>query len=58
MKMKLMKLKEKNQFGIAYLSFGDVKTIRDACKKYAEQGSAAAKKLAEELEEELNNVEV
>ena len=56
--MKLIKLKEENKFGLAYLSFGDLKTIRDSCKKYAEQVSAPAKKLAQEIEEEMNNVEV
>jgi len=56
--MKLIKLKEANQFGIAYLSFGDIKTIRDACRKFGENGSAASKKIAEDLETEINQLEV
>lgn len=56
--MKLLKQKADNRFAVANLTFADLKTIRDACKAFAAQGSQAAAKVAKELEAEMDNVEI
>ncbi len=42
-------------FSITEMNFSDVKTIRDACKLYAKNGSASASKLLEQIEKALEN---
>lgn len=56
--MQIVKMKQENMFAVAGLSFSALKTIKDACKLYGTQGSALAKKIAEELEQRMNEVEI
>lgn len=56
--MKLVKMKEANQFALARLNFSAIKTIRDACELFGKQGSAQAAKIAAELEKQLGEIEV
>ena len=56
--MKLVKQNADNRYAVANLTFTDLKTIKDACKAFAAQGSKAAAKVAEELESEMDNVEI
>ena len=56
--MKIVKLKNENQFALAPLSFSELKTVKDACREYAKQGSSAAKKIAEQMEKQMNEIEV
>ncbi|MCZ8157997.1 MAG: hypothetical protein O9264_17885 [Leptospira sp.] len=42
-------------FSITEMNFSDIKTIRDACKLYAKNGSASAGKLLEQIEKALEN---
>lgn len=56
--MKIVKMKDGKNFGLANLSFTDLKTIKDACELFAGQGSAQAKKVFEEIEKEMENVMV
>jgi hypothetical protein len=56
--MKIVKMKDGKNFGLANLSFTDLKTIKDACELFASQGSAHAKKLLASIEKEMENVTV
>ncbi|MDH5654763.1 MAG: hypothetical protein OEZ34_02570 [Spirochaetia bacterium] len=56
--MKIVKLKQKNQFGLAPLSFSEIKTIKDACKEYGKQGSSAAKEIAEKIEKSMGEISI
>ena len=51
-------MKQENMFAIAGLPFSALKTIKDACKLYGTQGSTLAQKIAEELEQRMNEVEI
>lgn len=53
-----MKMKNENQFAVALLTFAEVKAIKDACAEYGKKGSSAAKKISEELEKQMNELEV
>ena len=54
--MRIVKLKEQNQFAITGMSFTELKTIKDACKFYGDQGSNVGKQLAQKLEHQMNEV--
>ena len=57
--MKIIKLKTENQFGLAPLTFAEIKAIRDACKEYGnKKGSKAALEIATAIEKELENLTV
>ena len=56
--MKIVKMKEDNQYALARLSFKDIKIIKEACKLYATQGSAGATNIFQSIEKELENVEI
>lgn len=53
-----MKMKDGKNFGLANLSFTDLKTIKDACELFASQGSSHAQKILAELEKEMENVTI
>lgn len=48
--MKLAQQPDKQNFSATDISFSELKTIRDACKAHAKSGSAAAGKIAAEIE--------
>ena len=56
--MKIVKMKDGKSFGLANVSFADLKTIKEACKLFAAQGSAQAKKVYDAIEKEMENVAV
>lgn len=56
--MKIVKMKQENRFAVGHLGFNELKVIKDACKLYAKQGSAVAKKLAEEFETQMDQIEI
>ncbi len=56
--MKLVQNDDKQTFTAQELSFGEVKTLRDALKAFAKGGSAQAAKLATEIESALDNMQV
>ena len=43
-----------HQFQMKDISFGQLKTLRDACAAYAKQGSAAADAIASEIRKFLD----
>lgn len=51
-------IQEKQQFTATEMSFGEVKTIRDALKAFAKGGSTQAAKMAAEIEAALANMQV
>lgn len=51
--MKLAQQPDKQNFSASEISFAELKTIRDACKAHAKGGSAAAAKIAAEIEKFL-----
>lgn len=51
-------MKDGKNFGLADLSFADLKTIKDACEIFGKQGSAAGKKIHELLEKQMEQVEI
>lgn len=55
--MKLSK-QEDNSFNLEGLSFTQLKTIKDACKTYAKQGSKASGDIASEIEDMMDNITV
>ena len=56
--MKIVKLKQKNQYGLAPLSFSELKAIKDACREYGKQGSSAAEMIAEKIEKAMSEISV
>ena len=56
--MKLVQNADKHTFTASELSFGEVKTIRDALKAFAKGGSTQAAKMAAEIESALANMQV
>ncbi|MBL8035588.1 MAG: hypothetical protein JNJ69_17935 [Leptospiraceae bacterium] len=56
--MKLVQNADKQTFTASELSFGEVKTIRDALKAFAKGGSTQAAKMAAEIESALANMQV
>lgn len=56
--MKIVPMKDKKHFGIAELNFTDLRTIKDACDFYGRQGSEAAQKLAEELDQQMQEISI
>jgi hypothetical protein len=56
--MKLVQNDDKQTFTAQELSFGEVKTLRDALKAFAKNGSTQAAKLATEIEAALENMQV
>ncbi|WCL50457.1 hypothetical protein [Leptospira sp. GIMC2001] len=53
--MKIEIQQEAKTFSITEMNFTDIKTIRDACKLFAKNGSAQATKILEEIEKVLEN---
>ncbi|MEQ8352137.1 MAG: hypothetical protein RH862_11675 [Leptospiraceae bacterium] len=56
--MRIVKMKDGKNFGIADLSFKDLKVIKDACALYGTQGSVHGKKIAEEIEKAMEKIEI
>lgn len=57
--MKIVKLKTENQYGLAPITFAEIKAIRDACKEYgSKKGSKTALEIVEKIEKELENITI
>ncbi|MBU42274.1 MAG: hypothetical protein CMN76_03565 [Spirochaetaceae bacterium] len=56
--MRVVKMKDGKNFGVADLSFKDLKVIKDACALYGTQGSVHGKKIAEEIEKAMEKIEI
>ena len=49
---------KENEFAIAALDFTELKTIKDACKIYAKQGSIKAQEIADHIERAMENITI
>ncbi|MCB1172412.1 MAG: hypothetical protein KDK39_02550 [Leptospiraceae bacterium] len=47
-----------NEFAIANLNFSELKTIKEACKLYARQGSQTAAQIADHIERAMENITI
>lgn len=51
-------MKTENMFALLGLNFTAIKTIKDACKLFGQQGSSHAAIIAAEMEKLMENVEI
>lgn len=56
--MQLAKMKEDNAFALLKLTFADLRTIKDACRLYGKQGSAQGTRLAEQIDEQMEQIAI
>ncbi len=56
--MQIIPMKDNKMFAMAGLSFADLKTIRDACGLFGQQGSAAAKELHQKIEKLMGEITI
>lgn len=56
--MQFTQQSDKQFFSLTDLTFSDVKTVRDALKLHAKNGSAQAIKIAKEIEDSLAKMDI